>query len=151
MKIKIAGAGAGKTTSMAESIIHLCSETEEYLKIFCITFTNSAAKCIREKIITHYGYIPENIVISTIHSFLYREFIRPYYYLLYNKQYIRISTINLPEKVQYKNYAIGGLESRNILHQTLIPKRAKWIIVKKSNDIKAIKEKRAIILMDYSQ
>ena len=82
MKIKIAGAGAGKTTSMAESIIHLCSETEEYLKIFCITFTNSAAKCIREKIITHYGYIPENIVISTIHSFLYREFIRPYYYLL---------------------------------------------------------------------
>lgn len=149
MKIKIAGAGAGKTTSMAESIIHLCSETEEYLKIFCITFTNSAAKCIREKIITHYGYIPENIVISTIHSFLYREFIRPYYYLLYNKQYIRISTINLPEKVQYKNYAIGGLESRNILHQTLIPKRAKWIIVKKSNDIKAIKEKRAIILKQF--
>ena len=34
MKIGIAGAGAGKTTAMADTIIQFCSEIEEHKKIF---------------------------------------------------------------------------------------------------------------------
>lgn len=41
MKIGIAGAGAGKTTAMADTIIQFRSEIEDYKKIFCITFTNN--------------------------------------------------------------------------------------------------------------
>ena len=38
MKISIAGAGAGKTTAMADTIIQFRSEIEDHKKIFCITF-----------------------------------------------------------------------------------------------------------------
>lgn len=145
MKIGIAGAGAGKTTSMADTIIRLRSETEEHLRIFCITFTNNAVKCVNEKIQAHYGCAPDNIVISTIHSFLYQEFVRPYYFLLYGKQYERISIADLPQQPVYKNGAISRLENKNVLHQTVIPERAKWVIVKKSKDTKDINEKRTVV------
>ena len=145
MKINIAGAGAGKTTTMADIIVNLQSEVDSHLNIFCITFTNNAVACIERKLKEHYGELPDNIIVSTIHSFLYREFIKPYYYLLYTKQYERISTSGLPQKAAYKNATIKRLEERNILHQTVIPERAKWVLVKKSDDRKAIKDKREII------
>lgn len=145
MKIGIAGAGAGKTTAMADTIIQLRSEIESYKKIFCITFTNNAVKCISGKLQEHYGCIPDNIVVSTIHSFLYQEFVRPYYYLLFGKQYERISVAELPGEPAYKNGAIGRLENKNVLHQTVIPERSKWVVVKKSKDTKEIKEKRSIV------
>lgn len=145
MKISIAGAGAGKTTTMADTIVNLQSEVDGHLNIFCITFTNNAVACIERKLKEHYGELPDNIIVSTIHSFLYREFIKPYYYLLYGKQYERISTSELPQKVAYKNATIKRLEERNILHQTVIPERAKWVLVKKSDDRKTIKDKREII------
>lgn len=69
MKIGIAGAGAGKTTAMSDTIIQIRSEIEDYKKIFCITFTNNAVKCISGKLQEYYGRIPDNIVVSTIHSF----------------------------------------------------------------------------------
>lgn len=53
MKIGIAGAGAGKTTAMADTIIQFRSEIEDYKKIFCITFTNNAVKCISGKLQEH--------------------------------------------------------------------------------------------------
>ena len=72
MEIYIAGAGAGKTTTMANNIIKLREEIEEYKIIFCITFTNNATSCIKSKLINYYGVIPKNILVSTIHSFLYQ-------------------------------------------------------------------------------
>ncbi|MCH5210175.1 MAG: ATP-dependent helicase [Oscillospiraceae bacterium] len=151
MKIIIAGAGAGKTTTMADTIIKLRAETESSKNIYCITFTNNAVMCINEKLKKCYGEIPSNVIVSTIHSFLYREFIRPYYYLLYGKQYERISTAELPQEPAYKNAAIKRLEGRNVLHQTVIPERAKWIAVRKSDDRKHIKEKRTIIMSAFEK
>lgn len=149
MKIGIAGAGAGKTTAMADTIIQFRSEIDDHKKIFCITFTNNAVKCISTKLQEHYGCIPDNIVVSTIHSFLYQEFVRPYYYLLFGKQYKRISVAELPGKAAYRNAAIGRLENKNVLHQTVIPERAKWVVVKKSKDTKEIKEKRNIVKSNF--
>ena len=145
MEIYIAGAGAGKTTTMANNIIKLREEIEEYKIIFCITFTNNATSCIKSKLINYYGVIPKNILVSTIHSFLYQQFIRPYYFLLYEKQYEQISTVDLPSVPMHKNKKIKSLDDRNILHQTVIPERAKWIIYQKSRDTKSIKDKRKII------
>lgn len=82
MEIFIAGAGAGKTTTMADKIIKLHNEIEEHRIIFCITFTNNAVSCIEKKLTDYYGEMPGNIMVSTIHSFLYREIIKPYYYLV---------------------------------------------------------------------
>lgn len=149
MHIDIAGAGAGKTTSMTDTIIRLRSETKSHLQVFCITFTNNASDCIRNKLENYYGSLPSNIKVSTIHSFLYQEFIKPYYYLLYGKHYERISCAELPKNSVYKTATIKRLESRNILHQTAIPQRAKWVIVKKSSDKAADKNTRAIILKNF--
>ncbi len=151
MKIFIAGAGAGKTTAMASNIVELRDEVEAHKIIFCITFTNNAAKCIESKLIKHYGCIPNDIKVSTIHSFLYRELISPYYFLLYGKKYKHISVSALPSKFIYKNAKIQRLEEENILHQTVIPERAKWIVCKKSTDNKAIKSKREVILNTFSE
>ena len=145
MYIGIAGAGAGKTTAMADIIVKLRDETDSSKNIFCITFTNNAVSCIERKLQKHYGTIPSNIIVSTIHSFLYREFIKPYFYLLFGMQYSRISIAPLPQDQRYKNAKIKRLENSNILHQTVIPERAKWVIVKKSDDRKAVREKREII------
>ena len=145
MQINIAGAGAGKTTAMAARIVELREKTNNNKNIFCITFTNNAVSCIEQKLQEHYGVIPNNIIISTIHSFLYRELIKPYYYLLFGKQYGRISIAPLPQNPVYRNAKIKRLENRDILHQTVIPERAKWVAVKKSDDRKAVKDKRDII------
>ncbi|MEA4969135.1 MAG: AAA family ATPase [Candidatus Pelethousia sp.] len=145
MQISIAGAGAGKTTTMADTIVDLRKKTNENKHIFCITFTNNAVSCIEQKLQRYYGVIPNSIVISTIHSFLYREFIKPYYYLLFGKHYERISIAPLPQNPEYRNMKIRRLEDINILHQTVIPERAKWVVVKKSDDKKTVKDKRAII------
>lgn len=146
MQITIAGAGAGKTTAMADIIAKLYEKTDRRKYIFCITFTNNAVSCIEKKLLEHYGIIPSNIIVSTIHSFLYREFIKPYYYLLFGKQYEQISIAELPAKPEYKNAKIKRLEDSNILHQTVIPERAKWIVVRKSDDRKAVNDKRKVIL-----
>lgn len=151
MKISIAGAGAGKTTTMADKIVKMHLQSEEYLNIYCITFTNNAAACIEKKIKKHYGELPKNIIVSTIHSFLYREIIKPYYYILYNKQYERISTAKLPNVPKYKNATIKRLEDENVLHQTVIPERAKWVLAKKSTDKKTIKEKRKAVKSTFKE
>lgn len=145
MQISVAGAGAGKTTTMADTIVNLREKTNKNKNIFCITFTNNAVLCIEQKLQGHYGVIPNNIIVTTIHSFLYRELIKPYYYLLFGKQYGRISIAPMPQNPGYRNAKIKRLENRDILHQTVIPERAKWVLVKKSDDRKAVKDKREII------
>ena len=46
--------------------------------VFCIAFTNAAADNIKEKVAEKVNGVPDNIKISTIHSFLYKELIGPY-------------------------------------------------------------------------
>ena len=145
MEINIAGAGAGKTTKMSDKIILLRNQIDEDKKIFCVAFTNSAVDCIRRKLCEHYVQIPQNIIVSTIHSFLYREIIKPYYHLLYGKKYEKISIAELPQDAKYKNAKIKRLDDMNVLHQTVIPEHAKWVLCKKSKDTKNIKDGRQII------
>ena len=87
VNIKVAGAGAGKTTSMSNSIIESYNNSLPHRNIYCIAFTNNASDNIKEKIKSKFGCIPNRIKISTIHSFLYQEIIKPYYFLLFNKDY----------------------------------------------------------------
>ena len=140
MKIKIAGAGAGKTTNLAKSIINKHKNIPINKNIFCITFTNNASDTIRNKLVEFYGEIPNNIKISTIHSFLYQEVINPYYFLLFKKQYSEISNIKLDPNSKFKNKQLSELERENILHVSVYSERAKWVIYKKSGDTKEQKK-----------
>ena len=148
MKVNVAGAGAGKTSRMAELITGY--EIPDGKVLFCIAFTNAAVANIAEKVEEKLGTIPDNIKISTIHSFLYQELIYPYYYIIYKKHYERLSEIGLPSDPILRGIKVSELEEENILHITKIPERAKWVARNKSSDRKSEKEIRKGLLLEFS-
>lgn len=76
----IAGAGSGKTRVVTTRIAYLIDECHVYPnKILAITFTNKAAKEMKERVERMLGPVAGSVQISTIHSFcvrLLREDIR---------------------------------------------------------------------------
>ena len=148
MIVNVAGAGAGKTTQMADVL--LSQDIPDGKVVFCIAFTNAATDNIREKVAGKKGSVPENIRISTIHSFLYQELIEPYYFFLFGKQYRRLSTINLPDDIAFKAAKLSELENNDILHITKIPEKAKWVAYKKSDDNRLKKDIRQRIISIFS-
>lgn len=151
MRISVAGAGAGKTTKMASKIINKYSGLSENRNIYCITFTNNATVCIQEKLSEYFGVIPNSIKVSTIHSFLYQEYIKPYYYLLYQKQFDSISNIKLHDDPKLSRWKVSQLEKNNVLHITSFTEKAKWVILKKSSDRKREKNIRTTIIKTFAQ
>lgn len=148
MKIEVAGAGAGKTSRMASRVLSIGIPDGKI--VYCIAFTNAAAENIRNKLIEQNGLLPNNIKVSTIHSFLYTELIRPYYHLLYGSRYTKISTIKLPSQPAFRRKKLSELDNIQVLHQTAIPEKAKWVIHRKSNDKAQIKTMRTKIIAMFA-
>lgn len=146
MKIIIAGAGAGKTTSMAEEVLNRFSEIEKGKIIYVITYTNSARDHIRKKIIEQYGNLPNQIKVETSHVFLLQEIIFPFYHLLYGQLYTKVSVINLPDNHMFKARRLKELREQNIIHVEEVTKIARNVIHGKSDDKKLVKEKRKMII-----
>lgn len=73
-----AGPGAGKTEFLVNhitNVIQTSEKLERMKKIACITYTNTAAQTVLQRL----GKSVSNRVdISTIHSFLYRNVVKPY-------------------------------------------------------------------------
>lgn len=66
----IAGAGAGKTKTLTTKIVYLIEENDALpSNILAITFTNKAAKEMKDRIIKLIGSIGYQIQTSTFHSF----------------------------------------------------------------------------------
>ena len=150
MRISVAGAGAGKTTTMASKIVDVLDSITPHQNIYCLAFTNAAVSRIKDKLSEHYAEIPSNIIVCTLHSFLYQEIISPYYFLLFGKHYEHISPITLPNDLTFRNKKIKELDDRGIIHISVIPQRAKWVIVKKSGDKKKDKDIRARLIKTFS-
>ncbi len=82
MNITIAGAGAGKTTNLAERIKRRYEETKDFKNIYCVAYTNNAVDNINRKFEENFeGDITDCIHVQTIHSFMFQEIIRPYRHL----------------------------------------------------------------------
>lgn len=62
MKICVAGAGAGKTTAMAQKIANACNSLGPQKNIYCLSFTNAAVNHIKEKLLEYYAEVPPNIM-----------------------------------------------------------------------------------------
>jgi DNA helicase II / ATP-dependent DNA helicase PcrA len=80
----IAGPGAGKTywlTNHIKNVVRKSDKLNSVSKIACITYTNVAA----EQILSNIGESNESVEISTIHSFLYNNIVKPYAFLLHDK------------------------------------------------------------------
>lgn len=146
MKIVVAGAGAGKTTSMAELILERFKEVTDGKIIYVITYTNAARDKIREKIREKHGSIPNELKVETIHAFLLREVIFPFHHLLFDNLYSSVSLIDLHPNPAYRNRKIKELESSNMIHVEKVTETAKWVLYKKTKDRALSKKKREIIL-----
>ncbi|WP_354680203.1 AAA family ATPase [Macrococcoides caseolyticum] len=147
MKIIIAGAGAGKTTSMAEEVLNRYEKIKNGKIIYVITYTNAARDHIRKKIIELHGSIPKQIKVETSHVFLLQEIIFPFNYLLYGQQYTASSVITLPSNHIYRANKLKELREQNIIHVEEVTEIAKYVLVGKSSDRKIVKEKRKKVLV----
>ena len=66
----IAGAGAGKTKTLTTKIAYLIEEENvKPYNILAITFTNKAAKEMKDRIYSTIGEISKQLQVSTFHSF----------------------------------------------------------------------------------
>jgi superfamily I DNA/RNA helicase len=147
MRIVVAGAGAGKTTSMAQMVLARYKEITDQKIIYVITYTNAASDHIKKKIIELNGCIPKYIFIETLHSFLIKEFIFPFHHLLYDQQFNKVSLIKLPDNHMHKAYKIKELNNNNYIHVEKVTETAKWVTCGKTGDKKKVKTKREKILM----
>lgn len=77
----VAGPGAGKTRFIINHIHHLVEKsgkTSDIRKVACITYTNVGV----ETIMLRLGNYADYVDVSTIHSFLYLNVVKPYLWVL---------------------------------------------------------------------
>ncbi|WP_414150385.1 UvrD-helicase domain-containing protein [Acetobacterium carbinolicum] len=89
----IAGPGAGKTTfvvSHIKNIIEKSDKISDLRKIACITYTNVGVESITAKL----GDAYESTEVSTIHSFLYKNVVKPYLWILSDDYEFDLKNIN---------------------------------------------------------
>ncbi|MEG9298067.1 UvrD-helicase domain-containing protein [Mangrovibacillus sp. Mu-81] len=142
MYIVVAGAGAGKTSSMAELVISRLKEITDNKIIYVITYTNAARDRIKEKVLENEGCIPNLLKIETIHSFLLKEVIYPFNHLVYGAQYKSASQIPLHPKPAFKAIKKKELRREHILHVEDVTKTAKHLLCGKNKDTEKIKHRR---------
>ena len=115
IEVKISGAGAGKTYGLAEKLID-CSNNFPCKIIYAITYTNSAKKKIFYTIDKILGFVPTNIIVETVHSFLLNEIIFPYSKFLISNYYSKAVSFKLPDENRFKNAKKSQLKTKNIIH-----------------------------------
>lgn len=89
-----AGPGAGKTRFLIHHINNVIKESHRLYstrKVACITFTNTAVDTIRQRLGN--GAI-EKTEVSTIHSFLYNNIVKPYGRCLLEEYGLRIEKVD---------------------------------------------------------
>jgi len=68
----IAGAGSGKTRALTYRVAYLIGQGTDAFNILCLTFTNKAAREMKERIIQLVGNEAKNVWMGTFHSIFAR-------------------------------------------------------------------------------
>ena len=84
----LAGAGSGKTKVLTSRIAHLIENGVSPANILAITFTNKAAKEMRERVYNLIGHDASFIQISTFHSLGLKILKENYEFLGYEKNFV---------------------------------------------------------------
>lgn len=115
----LAPAGTGKTKVMAMRVTHLIKHQVAPEQILCLTFTNKAAKEMKERIELYLPQQAKEIVIKTFHSFCY-------YLICHEKSTSHFSfpctiidesdSLNIVQKIITKN----GLNDENLYYPQLL-------------------------------
>ena len=85
----IAGAGAGKTKTLTTKIAYLIEEENGHpYNILAITFTNKAAKEMKDRLYMLIGDLAKKLQVSTFHSFGLKLLRDNYEVLGYDKNFV---------------------------------------------------------------
>ena len=99
----LAGPGAGKTHWLIGQIKFILSEATDLglcRKIGCITYTNKAT----ENILNHVGGNNNRLEVSTIHAFLYKNIIKPYFHLIADEEEFAIDKLDGHDETIISSY-----------------------------------------------
>lgn len=117
----LAGAGSGKTRVLTHRIAYLISEHDvNPWNILALTFTNKAAKEMRERVDKIVGYGSENIWVSTFHSTCVRILRRYIEALGYDRSFTIYDTDDqktlMKDICKYLNIDTKNIRERTILN-----------------------------------
>lgn len=151
IEVQIAGAGAGKTYGLAKTLIEHIEACTSHKKTFALTYTNSATAKIEQEIIKQHGFIPSNLCIQTVHSFLLNEIIYPFSSFTLGDVYNDASIMMLPSDARFKNWHLKRLKDKNIIHAESVYNIAKQIVdettSKHNNRAKKAKVRRLLAIL----
>jgi len=98
-----AGPGAGKTHWLVghiKNVLHSSNRLAKTRKIACITYTNIAV----ETILNRLGTSADRVEVSTIHSFLYKNILKPYASLIASDFGLNVEEMDGHDNVILSNY-----------------------------------------------
>ncbi len=151
IEVQIAGAGAGKTYGLAKTLIEHIEACTSHKKTFALTYTNTATAKIEQEIIKQHGFIPSNLCIQTVHSFLLNEIIYPFSSFTLGDVYNDTSIMMLPPP-KYKNSLFARLRKINVIHTDNVYNTAKQIvdeaISKHNNKAKKARVRRLLAILE---
>lgn len=139
-------AGAGKTYGIAEKVVEMLGQCPKGMKIYAITYTNYAVSQIKGEILKQIHYIPDEVVINTVHGFLLEHIIYPFSPYVKNTPIQSCSIEKLNDNIKWKNLRKKQLKDIEIIHSDAVTQYAKSIIVPQSGDNKKIKQCKEIAL-----
>ncbi len=141
----LAGAGSGKTKVLTTKVAYLIEKGVEPSSIVAITFTNKAAKEMKERIYKLVGIEAYNIQISTFHSFGLKIIKENYNLLGYEKNFTILDsddTLSVIKKI---------MKRMNIDVKTLNPRYVKNSISSAKNELITPKEYEKYISVEYEK
>ena len=150
-QIQIAGAGAGKTYTLAEKILVRHHKKDNDKIIYAISFTNYAKRNIEQRVAElNNGLIPSDICIETVHSFLLNEIIYPFSQYYFGKAFSKATSMKLPIEIKLQKYQLKRVNERGIIHNSQVFNKAKQMIVDGKGETKAKHRKKELII-EYLQ
>ena len=150
-QIQIAGAGAGKTYTLAEKILVRHHKKDNDKIIYAISFTNYAKRNIEQRVAElNNGLMPSDICIETVHSFLLNEIIYPFSQYYFGKAFSKATSMKLPVEIKLQKYQLKRMNERGIIHNSQVFNKAKQMIVDGKGETKAKHRKKELII-EYLQ
>lgn len=146
-QIQIAGAGAGKTYSLAEKILERYNNKKDEKVIYAITFTNNAKNNIIKRVKElNNGDIPRDVCIETVHSFFLNELIYPFSKYYFGEAYFKATSMGIPDKIKLQKYHIKRLNENGIIHNSQVFNKAKQMVVYRKGETKVVRDKKETVI-----
>ncbi len=142
----IAGAGAGKTKTLTTKIAYLIDEKDvSPYSILAITFTNKAAKEMKDRLYSLIGDLAKKLQVSTFHSFGLRLLRENYNILGYDRNFTIMDaddSLTVVKKI---------LKDMNLDTKIYSPKAIKNTISSCKNDLVSPEQYKKYTVSDYEE